>query len=231
MVWRCSLSVEEYVAAGKEVVAPRLGCPTCERPMRFRSGYRRDVRSGGGTGQKVWVRRAGCGGCGHSHALLPSFLLQRRLDVVDDIGAVVEAVGDGVSVVWRVAEACDVPYTTARDWLRRFSARAAMLAAGFGALAVAVGAEAGLEGLATDAAERALGALRLVAEAIGSSSGSLWAVASFVTGGGLLGCATHPPWTVFGGRRFMPPVREDELEEADEVDNDTAEAIAVHRWA
>ena len=40
MVWRCSLSVEEYVAAGKEVVAPRLDCPTCERPMRGLRSHR-----------------------------------------------------------------------------------------------------------------------------------------------------------------------------------------------
>jgi hypothetical protein len=138
--------------------------------------------------------------------LLPSFLLERRLDVVDDIGAVIEAVRDGESVVGRAAKRRDVPYTTARDWLRRFSARAPVLAAGFGALAVAVGAEAGVDGLAADPAGRAVGALRLVAATVGALSVSLWALASLVTGGKLLASATHPPWTVLGGRRFMPPV-------------------------
>jgi hypothetical protein len=175
--------------------------------MRFRSGYRRDARSGGGTGRRIWIRRVQCVACGRSHALLPSFLLERRLDVVDDIGAVVEAVCDGLGVVGRVAAARGLPYTTARDWLRRFSARAPMLAAGFGALAVAMGAEASIDTLATDAARRALGALRLVvAAAVGTSSGSLWALASLVTGGKLLASATDPPWTGLGGRRFMPPV-------------------------
>jgi hypothetical protein len=137
---------------------------------------------------------------------LPSFLLERRLDVADDIGAVIECVTDGDGVVERVAQARDVPYTTARGWLRRFRARAPMLAAGFGALAVAVGAEAGIEGLVTNAGRRALGAVRLVLDALGVSSGSLWALASLVTGGKLLASATDSPWTVLGGRRFMPPI-------------------------
>ena len=173
--------------------------------MRFRSGYRRDARRGGGTGERVWVRRVQCVACRRSHALLPSFLLERRLDVVDDIGAVLAAACEGVKALGRVAEASDVPYTTARDWFRRFSARAPMLSAGFGALAVAVGGEAGIETLAIDIGRRALGALRLAAAAIGSS-GSLWAFASLITGGKLLASATDPPWTMLGGRRFMPPV-------------------------
>src|SRR6202521_1083465 len=138
------MSVDEYVAAGRQIEVARPDCPSCGEAMRFRSGYPRYARDGGGAGQTVWVRRAGGGSCRRSHALLPSFLLERRLDVVDDIGAVVEAVTDGQAVVGQVAGARGVPYTTARDWLRRFSARAAMLAAGFSALAVELGAEAGI---------------------------------------------------------------------------------------
>jgi hypothetical protein len=174
--------------------------------MQFRSGYWRDVRAGGGTGRPVWIRRAQCVPCRRSQALLPSFLFGGRLDAVEVIGAVVEAVTDGVAVVGRVAKRLDLPYTTVRDWLRRFSARAPMLAAGFVALAVEVGAEADIAGLAMDARRRALGALRLVGEALAASSGSLWALASLVTGGKLLAAATDPPWTVLGSRRFMPPV-------------------------
>jgi hypothetical protein len=206
IVWRCQLSVDEYVTAGKSIDVPRPGCPDCETLMRFRSGYWRDVRAGSGSGRLVWIRRAQCGPCRRSHALLPSFLLGRRLDAVEVIGAVVELVTDGVAVAGRVAKAAGLPYTTARDWLRRFSARAPMLAAGFVALAVEVGAEAGIDGLAIGAQRRAVGALRLVGEVLGSSSGSLWALASLVTGGKLLASATDPPWTVLGSRRFMPPV-------------------------
>jgi hypothetical protein len=206
MVWRCLLSVDEYVAAGKGVEVPRPECPSCEEPMRFRSGYGRHVRCGGGTGRRIWVRRVACVACRRSHALLPSFLLERRLDVVEDIGAVIEVVCDGEAVVGRVAKSRDVPYTTARDWLRRFSARASMLAAGFAALAVGVGVEAGIDALASGVSGRAVGALRLVVAGIGALSPSLWVLASLVTGGKLLATATDPPWTVLGGRRLMPPV-------------------------
>ncbi len=204
IVWRCPLSVEEYVAAGKEIEICRPECPDCATPMKFRSGYWRDVRARGGMGRPVWIRRAQC--MRHrSHALVPSFLFERRLDVVADIGGVVETVTEG-AVVARVASARGLPYTTARDWVRRFSARAPMVAAGLVALAVEVGAEAGIAALAVEANRRAVQALRLLGEVLGASSLSLWALASVITGGKLLASATDPPWTVLGGRRFMPPV-------------------------
>ena len=108
MVWRCLLSVDEYVAAGKEVEVPRPDCPGCGEVMRFRSGYGRHVRCGGGTGRRMWIRRVACVGCGRSHALLPSFLLERRLDVVEDIGAVIEvsATARPWWVVWRGLGMC-----------------------------------------------------------------------------------------------------------------------------
>jgi hypothetical protein len=205
IVWRCPLAVEQYANDGKEVATPRPCCPDCEMPLRFRSGYWRHVRSGGGTGRRVWIRRTQCTACRRSHALLPSFLLQHRLDVVDDIGAVVEAVVEADALTGAAAEAADVPYTTARDRLRRLRARAPTLAAGLVAVAVAVGAEAGVAALPVDAARRVLGALRLLAGAVGSSLSS-WALACLVTGGTLLGTTTDPPWTSPGGRRVMPPV-------------------------
>ncbi|MDP9389798.1 MAG: DUF6431 domain-containing protein [Actinomycetota bacterium] len=205
IVWRCPLPVEQYLASGKDVEVRRRGCPDCGASMRFRSGYWRHVRARGGTGRPMWIRRAECGRCRRSHALLPSFLFHRRLDVVGDIGVVVQAVVEGASVAGRAAEALGVPYTTARDWLRRFRARAPTLAAGLVAVAVEVGAEAGIADLAVDADRRVLAALRLVAEAVGSSP-SAWALASLITGGHLLGTTTDPPWTLPGGRRVMPPV-------------------------
>jgi hypothetical protein len=136
---------------------------------------------------------------------LPSFLLERRLDVVDDIGAVVETVVDGVAVTSRAAVSAGVPYTTARDWLRRLSSRAAVLDAGLAALAVELGVEAGVATLAVEAERRVVGALRAIVGAVGASSMSLWALASLITGGELLASATDPPWRILGGRRFMPP--------------------------
>jgi len=205
IVWRCLVPVEQYVAASREIEVERPGCPDCEAPMRFRSGYWRDVRARGGMGQPMWVRRAECVRCRRSHALLPSFLFQGRLDVVDDIGTVVEAVVGGVSLTGGAATALGVPYTTARDWLRRLRARAPTLAAGFVAVAVEVGAEAGVAALAVEAARRVVGALRLVAGALGASSPTAWALSSLITGGQLLATTTHPPWTLPGGRRVIPP--------------------------
>ena len=136
IVWPCSLSVDEYLAAGRDVEVPRPGCPGCAAPMSFWSGYERSVRAGGPCRQ-LWVRRARCVSCRASHALVPSFCLVGRLDVVEVIGEVVAAVvgGEGVRPV---AARADVPHTTARGWVRRFARRAAMLAAAFEAAVVEV---------------------------------------------------------------------------------------------
>ena len=80
-----------------------------------------------------------------------------------------------------------------------------MLAAGFAALAVGVGAEAGIDVLTSGASGRAVGALRLVVAGIGVLSPSLWVLASLVTGGKLLASATDRPWTVLGGPEGSPP--------------------------
>jgi hypothetical protein len=80
-----------------------------------------------------------------------------------------------------------------------------VLAAGLAALAVELGAEAGVATLAVEAERRVVGALRLIVGALGASSTWLWALASLITGGELLASATDPPWRILGGRRFMPP--------------------------
>jgi len=103
--------------------------------MGFWPGYLRWVRYG--RTRRIWVRRATCRGCRVSHALLPAFLLARRLDAVEAIGA---------GLAWAVrrrgmrpiAARLGVPHSTARDWRRRFRARAPTLAAGLAALAVEV---------------------------------------------------------------------------------------------
>ena len=77
MVWPCTMAVDAYAAAGREVVVPRPGCPARERPMIFWSGYERFVRCG--TDWRIWVRRAKCMTCQVSHALLPAFCLLGRL--------------------------------------------------------------------------------------------------------------------------------------------------------
>ena len=89
----------------------------------------------------LWVARARCSPCGVTHALVPSFLLVGRLDVVASVGVAVEAVSGRVSGVRSAAERVDVPHTTARDWVRRFAARAAVLWSGFAALTIELGGD------------------------------------------------------------------------------------------
>ncbi len=207
IVWPCPLSVDEYVAAGRTVGVPRPDCPACTTTMSFWSGYERSVRHGGRC-HKLWVRRARCGRCRSSHALVPSFCLVGRLDVVEVSGELIAEVVKGDAGVRPPAERVDVPHTTARDWVRRFVERAAGLAAAFAAAAVEVSGIAPLllhqlPRLALEAIETAFDAVRCRG---GPALSGMWTFASLVTGGGLLATTTNPPWLVLGRRRFIAPV-------------------------
>jgi hypothetical protein len=130
IVWSCALPVETYAARGKDVEVPRPSCPSCSAPMVFWSGYFRPVRCGRTV--RVFLRRARCGLCQVSHALVPSFLLLRRLDAVEVIGPAIEAVVLGAGTR-RSARDVGALHTTARSWWRRHRARA-LVAAGLLAL-------------------------------------------------------------------------------------------------
>lgn len=204
IVWPCRLSVDAYVAAGRGVVVPRVLCPSCRELMARWSGYQRSVRVGGRC-RGLWVARARCSSCAVSHALVPSFLLVGRLDVVESVGVVVEAVTAGVSGVRPAAGRVEVPYTTARDWVRRFGARARVLWSGFAALTIELGGDVETCGPGDTIAVMA-SAHRAAAGRHEVLTGGLWAFVSSVTGGMLIRSNTDPPWQVFGSRRFIPPV-------------------------
>lgn len=205
IVWPCLLGVDAYAAAGRAVKVPRPSCPGCEQPMGFWPGYRRWVRHG--RTRRIWVRRATCRRCRVSHALLPAFLLARRLDAVAAIGA---------GLAWAVrrrgmrpiAAWLGVPHSTARDWRRRFRARAPTLAAGVAALAAELTGRAPmLPGDPEAAALAALGAVwAWVAGRLGVAAPGVWQLAALVSGGGWLSTTTAPPWAGLGGRRFLPPM-------------------------
>ena len=207
IVWPCSLSVDEYVAAGRTLVVVRPDCPACTTTMSFWSGYERSVRHGGRC-HKLWVRRARCGRCRSSHALVPSFCLVGRLDVVEVIGELIAEVVKGDAGVRPPAERVDVPHTTARGWVRRFARRAAVLAAVFAAAAVEVSGIA--PALAHQLPRLALEAIGAAFDAVRCRGGpalvEMWTFASLVTGGRLLGTTTNPPWFILGKRRFIAPV-------------------------
>ena len=207
IVWPCSLPVDAYATAGRDVVLPRPDCPSCAGPMTFWSGYQRHVREAGRC-WRIFVPRARCARCRVSHALLPAFVLAWRLDAVETVGAALTAVTAGACGVRPAAARLGVPYTTARGWVRRFGARAPELGVAFAALAVELGGEP-----ARPSADPGRFALEAVTAAFGAAASlpgwlaaGSWRFASAVSGGRLIAASTISPYLIVGRRRFMPPV-------------------------
>jgi len=207
IVWPCGLSVDAYVAAGRDVEVPRPECSLCTSPMQFWSWYRRDVRVAG-MSVKVLIRRARCVGCRVTSALLPSFVIARRLDAAESIGAVISEVVSGRSGVRPAAAAGGVVHETAREWIRRFRARAEDLSVAFAALVVELGGEASdrVERADRDALSAMKAAFGRAGELRGWAPVGLWGFASSVTGGSVLSPNRDSPYLVVGRRRFMAPV-------------------------
>ena len=207
MVWPCPLSVEMYVAAGRDVAVARPSCSGCSLPMSFWSGFERSVRAAGRF-HRLWIVRARCSACRVSHALLPDFLLVGRVDVVDTIGAALADVTSNATSIGRAAVRSDVPFTTVRGWVRCFAARAPLWWSGFAALTVELGGTIPPR-WPTAVAVAAVLAMRWAhAAALARHemrTGSLWSFVSVVCGGALIATNTDPPWRVFADRRFMPP--------------------------
>jgi hypothetical protein len=139
--------------------------------------------------QKIFIPRVRCRGCAVTHALLPAFILTRRLDAAESAGAVIGQVAARAAGVRPAAAAAGVPYTTARGWVRRFTVRAGELAVSFSALC------AELIGVAVRPdpdrrlrwAAGAVGAAFAAAAALpGWADLGVWRFASAVTGGSLL---------------------------------------------
>lgn len=207
IVWPCTISVEQYLAAGRDIEVVRPNCSDCAKPMWFWSGYHRFIRICGDS-VKLWVRRARCGRCHKSHSLIPSFVLKGRLDAVACIGQVLSAVADATCGVRPAAEQVGVPHSTARDWVRRLTGRSADWIAGFSALVVRLGGE--LVDVGGSGAQQALTALRSAFALTdpGRSAQHLWPFTSLITGGNLLATNTNPPWLMIGIRRFIAPIPE-----------------------
>jgi hypothetical protein len=134
IVWQCPLDVSAYLALGQQIEVGEHACPDCGQRLGRWGGYWRWVR-GPGT-ERLWIRRCRCSRCRRSHALLPDFLLERRLDEVDVIGqALTLSIGVGLGMR-PVAKRLGVPITTARDGRRRFRVNALFLATALVAVAV-----------------------------------------------------------------------------------------------
>jgi hypothetical protein len=207
IVWACPSSVDVYAAQGRSVEVPQASCPTCTAVMAPWSGYWRFVREAGRS-HHLFVARGRCRACKCTHALLPAFLVRNRLDAAEAIGAVLEAVAEGRSGVRPAAALLEVPYTTARGWVRSFARNAGRLAVGFAALCVELGGELG-----AGADRSARGALAAIDAAWNVAAGlpgwlavGRWRFCSAVCGGSLIDPNTNSPYLVVGRRRFMPPV-------------------------
>jgi len=207
IVWPCATSVETYAVQGRDVEVPRPNCPSCLEPMALWSGYWRFAREEGKC-IKLWVPRARCKACQATHALLPAFLLQNRLDTVNVIGAAIQAVVSLKGGIRPAARAAKVPHTTARGWIRRFFERAEAIAVSFAALSVELGGLALPEALsASQSALQAIETAFLTARSLpGWIFVGQWRFCSAVCGGSLIAANTNPPWFMVGKRRFMPPV-------------------------
>ena len=93
------------------------------RLARWGFGVERDLVGPGGVTGRVRPRRALCAGCGVSRVLLPDSMLRRRQYGVEVIWAGLLAAARGRP--WnQVAAELGVPYSTVREWLRRFARRA-----------------------------------------------------------------------------------------------------------
>lgn len=207
IVWPCSLSVDEYVAAGHNLEVPRPHCPGCSKTMTFWFGYSRQIREGGRC-SAMWVPRVRCDTCDVTHALLPAFVFTNRLDVVESVGAVIDDVAEGRSGVRPAADRLGIPHTTARGWLRRARARASTSAVGFAALSIELGGEVVTP--VTHVLHHAMVAIRAAWRAAMGLPGWLgagqWRFVSAVTGGTFVATNTNSPYLFIGKRRFMPPV-------------------------
>lgn len=195
MVWQTPLGVEQYAAAGRALAVPRFGCPSCGELMSYWGWYERDLRTG--RALVLLVRRQRCAGCRTSHSVLPSFVTHGRLDVIGLIGAALRAMAGGPGAGARVARAIDVPYTTVRDWRRRFTARAEVLGTGFTRACVALsGLAPRLAGGPETVALRALSsAWQAARRRFGQGVGRLWHFANGLVGGHLLSTNMDPPWS------------------------------------
>jgi len=206
MVWPCPLTVDAYASMGRAVQVPRPECPSCSGPVVFWSGYWRHVRWLGRC-RKIFIRRVRCRACRVTHAVLPAFTLAWRLDAAEDAGAVIGQVASGACGVRPAAVRAQVPYTTARGWVRRFAARAGELAVSFAALAVELGGE-----VVRPQPDRRRHAVAAIMAGFAAAAGlpgwaalGRWRFACAVTGGSLLAANATSPWLIIGRRRFMPP--------------------------
>jgi hypothetical protein len=164
--------------------------------MASDGSYPRWVREAGVV-HRIYVRRARCATCGVGHALLPDFVLNRRLDSSCAVGA---AILDhaGLQVPVGAAQLYEsVPERTVRSWRQRFAERADELTRQFAALCVVWGdVPPRCEDPPATAAIQMIGATwRAVRRRRGHAIPPAWPLANVILGSQLLGTRVDLPGT------------------------------------
>lgn len=160
--------------------------------MGFWGFYRRDLRIREVV--RLVVRRVRCGRCRCTHAVLPDFVAEGRLDGVEVIGRGIDDLAAGVGARTSALRV-GLPHTTVRDRRRRAAARCELLIAGLLSATVALGdlvprrLASGPAGLVV-AIDAAVGAARRRL----CARGSRWRVTNRIVGGQLLTTNTNPPF-------------------------------------
>ncbi len=188
----------DEAAVEADLRSGRLSCPNCGSGLRpWGHGIERDVRSVEATERRRF-RRSICRPCGGTHVLVHEDTLVRRRDGVEVIGLALTAKARGEGHR-RIARTLRRPASTVRGWLRRFASRADEIREHFTRWAHEVDPthdDRAAGGSDFSDAVSAIGVLGMVAvRRFGPRS--VWSMASFVTGGGLLANTSSP---------FRPPM-------------------------
>jgi hypothetical protein len=186
----------------------RIGCPGCGGRLAGWGRARPRVVRGLDRVRRLVPRRARCRGCKVTHVLLPVFVLLRRADTVEVIGAAVCARAGGAGV-GTIAVGLGRSVETVRGWLRRLAGRLEPVRGWFTAVAVAVGVDPVPPGPAGSAWADLVAAVAAAAWAVaarfesapagmtaaeGRAAGWVWRAAAAMSSGRLLA----PAWPGVG---------------------------------
>lgn len=170
-----------------DLVGGRLIGRCCGGVLAPWAHARERTRRGFGEETVVRPRRGRCRGCGVTHVLLGDGSLLRRRDSVEVIGSALVQHAAGVGHR-PIAARLGVPASTVRGWLRRFSRMSSEIAGFFVRWFLVLAPGADLPALSASAVVDAVEAIGLAVRAAIRRFGPAgpWAIASRLTGGGLL---------------------------------------------
>ncbi len=177
-----------------ELAARRLTCPNCGGDLRgWGHATERDVRGVDAVIERRRPRRSICSSCYTTHVLLAEDTLSRRRYGVQVIGTALLAKAGGKGRR-SVAAALGVHESTVAGWLRRFTQMAVAIREHFTCWAAVLDPGHGPIGARGSDFSDALEAIGVVGVVAVRRFGprSPWALASKLTGGGLLATPVHP---------------------------------------